>query len=253
MAALLLPEYLPPGPGGANLLHSDSFWFLLLASSAIYGRDDELEKVTRSAPEERKSGGVLGLGIFPVELSGPRKWMGGGFSYLMLAFLFFLKYLLFVYLHWVLVAACGSSLVAHGNLSSLVGSEPGRLALGAQSLSQWPTREVPSAWFSEEEMGLRSAGWAWRALRRGNLPCPLFPPHPQRSLGERFQPKAWPSQAFSWQDPSWPRWLSCVGQGALGRIPGTRRFQAGTSRTVRTLLASSHLLLGQRLRWELWA
>ena len=158
MAALLLPEYLPPGPGGANLLHSDSFWFLLLASSAIYGRDDELEKVTRSAPEERKSGGVLGLGIFPVELSGPRKWMGGGFSYLMLAFLFFLKYLLFVYLHWVLVAACGSSLVAPGNLSSLVGSEPGRLALGAQSLSQWPTREVPSAWFSEEEMGLRSAG-----------------------------------------------------------------------------------------------
>ena len=79
MAALLSPEYPPPGPGGANLLNSDSFWFLLLASSAMYGRDDELEKVTRSAPEERKSRGVLSLGIFPVELSGPQKWSVCGF------------------------------------------------------------------------------------------------------------------------------------------------------------------------------
>ena len=50
MAALLSPECPPPGPGGANLLNPDP-----PASSAICGRDDELEKVPRSAPEERKS------------------------------------------------------------------------------------------------------------------------------------------------------------------------------------------------------
>lgn len=83
--------------------------------------------------------------------------MCGGFFYLMLAFLFFFK-IFIIYLHWVLVAACGSSLVVHGNLSSLVGIELGQLALGAQSLSQWSIREVPSACFSEEETGLMSAG-----------------------------------------------------------------------------------------------
>ena len=89
------------------------------------------------------------------------EWMGGFLSNARFSFLFkkiFVSFLLFIYLHWVLVAACGSSLGARGNLSSLVGIEPGQLAWGAQSLSQWTTRKVPGARFSEEEVGLRLAG-----------------------------------------------------------------------------------------------
>ena len=58
--------------------------------------------------------------------------------------LFFFNFYLFIWLHWVLVAACGIFNLCWDmwDLVSRPGIEPGPPALGAQSLSHQTTREV---------------------------------------------------------------------------------------------------------------
>ena len=56
----------------------------------------------------------------------------------------FITFSLFIWLHWVFVAALGIFSCGMWDLVPWQGSNPGPLpALGAQSLSQWTTREVP--------------------------------------------------------------------------------------------------------------
>ena len=74
------------------------------------------------------------------------EWMGGFLSNARFSFLFkkiFVSFLLFIYLHWVLVAACGSSLGARGNLSSLVGSNLGSLPGEHRVLASGPPGKSP--------------------------------------------------------------------------------------------------------------
>ena len=69
-----------------------------------------------------------------------------------LSFCFY--FLIFIWLHWVLVAACrifscGMRTLSFGmwDLVPWPGTEPGLPALGVRSLSHWTIREVPSAEF----------------------------------------------------------------------------------------------------------
>ena len=61
-------------------------------------------------------------------------------------FLFFLNKYLFIWLHWVLIAACRIFSCRMRDMWDLVpwsGIEPGSPTLGVQSLGHWTTREVP--------------------------------------------------------------------------------------------------------------
>ena len=86
---------------------------------------------------DKQQGTEAGLGAAPT----PQGWV--------VAFIYFL---IFIWFHQVLVAACGIFDLCCGrrtlscNMWDLVpwpGIEPGPSALGAQSLSHWTTREVP--------------------------------------------------------------------------------------------------------------
>ena len=62
-------------------------------------------------------------------------------SFVYSIYLFFLIYL-FIWLHWVLVAACRIFSCGMWDLAPWPGIKPRPLALGAWSLSHWTTREV---------------------------------------------------------------------------------------------------------------
>ena len=80
-------------------------------------------------------------------------------------FLIFIRFYLFVWLHWVLVAACRISSCGMWDLGPQPGIKPRSPALGVQSLSHWTAREVPDLTifqtFPESLCGCPTDGITW--------------------------------------------------------------------------------------------
>ena len=99
----------------------------------------------------------------------PKGWWAREAWKLFLKWDFFFFFQLFIWLHQILVAACGIFSCIMWNLVSWPGLKPGPPALGVWNLSHWTTREVSVGELLDDE-------WIYRdfmgSTQRYQLPAP---------------------------------------------------------------------------------